>query len=119
MSSQDPLEQQNKSCDQLNSDWNGELNTVWKNCVDDKKEMEGNRLWKKLGKQEKQNKMNAICCQEVLQCNNKNDWLQKNNYSYRCTIKEEPNQPHFGSIAHGNNSEHNYAISQNLRHGVY
>ena len=45
------------------------------------------KLWKTCNK-------STNCCSKVLQCNNPNEWLKKNNFNDRCTINQ-PTGPHF------------------------
>lgn len=83
-----PLDQLDKTCDFIDKkEWDVCSNSPLK---------DNNILWHELSKEEKNYRMNLVCCNEVLQCNNPNEWLKKNNISFKCP--EEKKLPHFGDI---------------------
>ena len=90
------------TCDQLDKDWHNStspssLYNEWNNCsnspIRDK-----DPLWNKLKAEEKQQKINLMCCKEVLQCANPNEWLETNNIQFRCPEEKPVPFPHFGDI---------------------
>jgi len=93
-----PLNQEHKTCETLNKEWKGNLQREWDNCTIDntiKKDLS----WKDLNDDEKQDKINAMCCENILQCNNPNQWLKKHNYNVTCADLGKPSPfPHFGDI---------------------
>lgn len=89
------LDQQHKTCSTLNKELNGTLQQEWNNCTIDNP-LKNNPLWKSLDEDQKQTKINAMCCEEVLQCNNPNQWLKQHNYNVTCTYSGKGGDfPHF------------------------
>lgn len=79
----------NIPCNILDKKWkksNDSLLGVWKNCT--------------LGKPINY----RTCCDQVLQCNDQNTWLKKNNIPYSCPPPRSSPGPHFGKIR----STHNF-----------
>ena len=106
------MDPQNKSCDQLDQQWQSglmpsSLLNEWKNCVNSP-DRDKNILWKDLPLQERQQKMNLECCELVMQCNNPNDWLQKNNINFACPVQKQPDYPHFGDLKPVSNNKNNH-----------
>ena len=95
--------QQNKTCDQLDKEWNkgitpSSLRNEWNNCTDSPIK-DKDPIWKKLNPYERQKNTNLLCCKEVLQCNNPNEWLKKNNIQFSCPDSGQPSPyPHFGDL---------------------
>jgi hypothetical protein len=98
-----PLNQEHKTCERLNKEWKGELKSVWHNCVTSKR-LKKNPEWKDLSDDDKRTKINGVCCEEVLQCNNPNQWLnnegiKSNGQTITCPNLGKPSPfPHFGDI---------------------
>lgn len=93
-----PLDQEHKTCETLNKEWKGELQREWHNCITDNP-LKKEPSWENLKDDEKQAKINAMCCEEVLQCNNPNQWLKKHNYNVTCAnLGNPPPFPHFADI---------------------
>lgn len=96
--SQDPPKIQNRTCDQLDAIMNHTLRSSWNNCMDTKKSDEENPELKYLKPKEKRAHAIGQCCNQILQCNNQNDWLKKKDIPVRCAIPDDPVQPHFGDV---------------------
>ena len=85
-----------ESCNNYNKLWEnkgGSLKNEWENCI------AGNRIDPNNPnvKQHKE-KVNKLCCSEIMQCKNPNTWFLKNNIDAKCKLTQNPNQPHFGDI---------------------
>lgn len=85
------------SCDYYNKKWNYTLKNEFEGCINDKR-ADKNPLFKNLTKEQIKVKDIDKCCEEIMQCNDKNTWLQKNNINIKCALKTAPVEPHFGEV---------------------
>ena len=105
-----------KTCEEIDREWkegsgvNKGLKYSWYNCIKDIK-LKDNSMWKDLNKDAK---MNAHCCDTIMECNNKNEWLKSQKIDVLCPISKKPDQPHFGDI-----EEHKSKIRYSLSFGVF
>jgi hypothetical protein len=115
--SQDPLDIQNTTCDQLDAHvkrkYNDSLMQSWTNCMNHD-DSDKNPERQDLNSDEKNALAVSDCCNQILLCNNPNDWLKKKNISAICETPPDPIQPHFGDLK--------YRVSSSIHpmmYGVY
>ena len=103
MSNSDPLNEKNTKCGALDTYIQNKLNgepliRQWKNCITDQRPK-----GKDLDTEEaKQRFLLSGCCNKVLQCNNPNQWIDKNwsdnKFGLSCPPPQKNDHPHFGDI---------------------
>lgn len=86
------------------------LHDSWNFCVSGL-EKNKNPEWKDLDDKQKQQNQNDLCCKEILQCKNPNDWLKHKKINVTCPSHNV--YPHFGDI-----KSHKEKIRLTMSYGV-
>lgn len=83
------------NCRDYEKKWtNISLDTTWKNCIEQNNFSKDSTMTD----EEKKKQVTQVCCQQVLQCTDPNEWLKSKGYSGTCQVSQEPDRPHFGNI---------------------